>query len=219
MLVRSAAGRWDPSSCAHSAGSQSSVSVSQNARPGELAVAPEGPLDPLVGDPRAAAQAPVVRARPRVEDQPLVAAEQHHHVRHRVGSDAGDLPAGGPPPPDRAAPGRAAPRGRAGRRRRRRRAHAGTARGSRRGRYPGRTPRRRRATVAGAGNAAALRRAGRRRPELADERADHPHGRRPCAVGRADRLDEVLEHRRAAHHPPGAGDRPRPAPDRPPATR
>lgn len=45
-----------------------------------------------------------------------------------------------------------------------------------------------------------------RRPlaEVLDERADHPLGRRPGAVRRADRLDDVLEHGRAPHHPAGA---------------
>ncbi len=36
---------------------------------------------------------------------------------------------------------------------------------------------------------------------MLDERRRHPHRRRPGAVGRADRLDHFLEHRRAAQHP------------------
>src|SRR5207247_4691169 len=41
--------------------------------------------------------------------------------------------------------------------------------------------------------------------ELLDERGHHAHGRGPGAVGRADRLDDVVENGRAAQHPPGAG--------------
>jgi hypothetical protein len=45
--------------------------------------------------------------------------------------------------------------------------------------------------------------------EVPDERAHHPLGRRPRAVGRADRLDDILEDGRAADHParPGRGPR------------
>ena len=152
-------------------------------------------------------QAPVGRARPGVEDQLPVAAEQHHHVRAGVRPDAGqrEQPLGDLLVGQRGV-GRA-PRGRAGPRRRRRRSCAGRRRGSRPWPRRRRSPRPPAAIAAASGTSAAPARRGRR-AELADQRADHPHRRRPRAVGRADRLDEVLEHRRAAQHPPGAGGHP-----------
>ncbi|TML82512.1 MAG: aminotransferase class III-fold pyridoxal phosphate-dependent enzyme, partial [Actinobacteria bacterium] len=47
------------------------------------------------------------------------------------------------------------------------------------------------------------------RTELLDECRHHPHRRRPGTVGRADRLDDVLENGWAPQHPPGAGRDPR----------
>ena len=46
--------------------------------------------------------------------------------------------------------------------------------------------------------------AGRGDAELTHDRAHHPHRRRPRAVRRADRLHKILEHGRAAEHPPRA---------------
>ncbi len=51
--------------------------------------------------------------------------------------------------------------------------------------------------------------AGRPLSQVLDDRVDHPRGGRPGAVGRADRLDHVLEHRRALDHAPGPRGHPR----------
>ncbi len=172
-------------------------------QPGELAVAAEGALDPLVGDPGPARHPPVLRPGPRVEDQPPVAPEQHHHVRHRV----------------RAHPGQRQQRlGHllVGQRRIAQRLEVDPALGR-----VGRQCPQVRAAISRAGHVAVERLIGRRHlgrgregvtlgyanrgcAEMIDERGDHPHRARPGAVGGADRLDHVLEHGRASQHPPGA---------------
>ncbi|MGH2806490.1 MAG: hypothetical protein ACRDKT_04360 [Actinomycetota bacterium] len=56
---------------------------------------------------------------------------------------------------------------------------------------------------------AALRRGGRWFAEMLDERRDHPLGRRPRAIRRADRLDDLFEDRGAPDHPPRTAAYPR----------
>src|SRR5439155_803759 len=166
-----------------------------------VAVAAEAPLDRLVA--RLPAVEPRVRrARPRVQDQVRVAAEQHHHVRGRVRPAAGqrqqargDLLVGQLGVGERL--------------------QVKPARGD-----VGREGAQVRAAVAGAHDVLVERlidaRHGPRRregppsvrsarTELLDECRHHPHRRRPGTVGRADRLDDVLENGWAPQHPPGAG--------------
>src|SRR5262245_15491538 len=56
---------------------------------GVRAVAAEAALDRRVLRAFRACHAQVLRPRPRVEDQPGVASEQHHDVRRRVRADSG----------------------------------------------------------------------------------------------------------------------------------
>src|SRR5919106_382798 len=180
--------------------------VEPEREPGVAAVAAKAPFDGGVLDGAPAVEARVRRPRPRVEDQGRVAAHEHHHVRGGIGTDAGerqqarehllvrelvrpqraqllqvDAPVGDRARErDQVRPAVASPDDVAVEILTRCRHRLGGGEGATIGTLD--------------------RRARRRLAEVFDESGDHALGRRPCAVGRADRLDDVLEDRRAPDH-------------------